>query len=336
MDGRKSYAVYECMNDAIGDRAKLSILRKRACEVTDEDIAATIVKSIIEPGNKFEAAKLLCHALRSVRAAKYVLSDIGEPKLQRRAAWELCRDMDMSERADVALITNNQSLKYQIVHDLPEKVSALETPAFSIPTRASFMESPSDIFARLPNLYAPGASVVPPRKESVAFLPTDVKKASTDGSLAVLRDVRAASRSEEKMAIPRAHAHEVVDVGVAETIVLDFEGIANKLTAADLLKHVLRPDTAAHPSTDMECLPSPTKATTDARAPEDADGNSTKPSGSDSLCVVRLNKAYDTALIDCGHECLCTSCANALLETKPPFCPICRACVKGVLKTYKV
>ncbi len=49
------------------------------------------------------------------------------------------------------------------------------------------------------------------------------------------------------------------------------------------------------------------------------------------VCVVCLERAKSTALVPCGHMCLCDSCASAKGLKK---CPICRADVVSVLRVF--
>ena len=57
---------------------------------------------------------------------------------------------------------------------------------------------------------------------------------------------------------------------------------------------------------------------------------------SDSLnteCAVCMHFNSDTVIYDCGHCCLCYSCAHDLLRLKHQ-CPICRRPIKDVIKVF--
>ena len=59
------------------------------------------------------------------------------------------------------------------------------------------------------------------------------------------------------------------------------------------------------------------------------------PTGSPGLCAVCMAYAADHAFIPCGHICTCAACARTILQ-RSPTCPVCRHCVSGLLKTYRV
>ncbi|XP_077351567.1 E3 ubiquitin-protein ligase NEURL1-like [Festucalex cinctus] len=51
-------------------------------------------------------------------------------------------------------------------------------------------------------------------------------------------------------------------------------------------------------------------------------------------CAICCDDAADTALYDCGHLCLCYSCALKLKQDKAS-CPICRKAIRDIIKTYR-
>eukprot|EP00322_Chrysochromulina_rotalis_P000060 CAMPEP_0115871310 /NCGR_PEP_ID=MMETSP0287-20121206/22798_1 /TAXON_ID=412157 /ORGANISM="Chrysochromulina rotalis, Strain UIO044" /LENGTH=313 /DNA_ID=CAMNT_0003326103 /DNA_START=61 /DNA_END=999 /DNA_ORIENTATION=- len=50
------------------------------------------------------------------------------------------------------------------------------------------------------------------------------------------------------------------------------------------------------------------------------------------LCVVCMDAPHDHAFISCGHLCTCAACARTIVDGSG-HCPMCRAEVKGYLKT---
>ncbi|XP_077586519.1 E3 ubiquitin-protein ligase NEURL1-like [Stigmatopora nigra] len=61
----------------------------------------------------------------------------------------------------------------------------------------------------------------------------------------------------------------------------------------------------------------------------------TPPASDDSNdCAICCDDTADTALYNCGHLCLCYSCALRLKEEKST-CPICRKPIKDIIKTYR-
>ena len=49
------------------------------------------------------------------------------------------------------------------------------------------------------------------------------------------------------------------------------------------------------------------------------------------VCLVEVPHAQMRALVPCGHRCVCTPCAMQL-----ELCPICRACIQGLLRVRDV
>ena len=65
----------------------------------------------------------------------------------------------------------------------------------------------------------------------------------------------------------------------------------------------------------------------DSRQAETSDAEAGSP-----LCVVCLSQPRQVVLLDCGHICICGSCATAL--PLPKLCPICRRPVDRMIPTY--
>ncbi|CAE8593101.1 unnamed protein product [Polarella glacialis] len=53
-----------------------------------------------------------------------------------------------------------------------------------------------------------------------------------------------------------------------------------------------------------------------------------------SECVVCLEKPPESALLPCGHRCVCETCADAVRSARPPVCPLCRANVQGACRIF--
>jgi len=51
----------------------------------------------------------------------------------------------------------------------------------------------------------------------------------------------------------------------------------------------------------------------------------------DNTCSVCMDKPIDTAILECGHVCVCHSCGEALTT-----CPICRQPIARIVKIFKV
>ncbi|CAG7830346.1 unnamed protein product, partial [Allacma fusca] len=52
-------------------------------------------------------------------------------------------------------------------------------------------------------------------------------------------------------------------------------------------------------------------------------------------CLACCERPVDSVFYSCGHMCMCFQCANAYLETKEKgHCPICRAVISDVIRTY--
>ena len=57
--------------------------------------------------------------------------------------------------------------------------------------------------------------------------------------------------------------------------------------------------------------------------------------GDSSECSVCYEREVDCVLYTCGHMCLCFTCAQDVLMRPDPLCPICRATIRDVIKTYR-
>ena len=51
----------------------------------------------------------------------------------------------------------------------------------------------------------------------------------------------------------------------------------------------------------------------------------------ESDCVICLTSNSTHAIVPCGHQCVCETCAKQL----PNFCPICRVNIDNVIKIFK-
>lgn len=51
-------------------------------------------------------------------------------------------------------------------------------------------------------------------------------------------------------------------------------------------------------------------------------------------CIICCDNSINSAVYKCGHMCMCYKCAETLKREKG-FCPICRATIKDVIRTYK-
>ncbi|XP_070541223.1 E3 ubiquitin-protein ligase NEURL1-like [Ptychodera flava] len=52
-------------------------------------------------------------------------------------------------------------------------------------------------------------------------------------------------------------------------------------------------------------------------------------------CVICYDRRVDTVIYTCGHMCLCFLCGKKLKQQVGAVCPICRAVIKDVIKTYR-
>ena len=52
-------------------------------------------------------------------------------------------------------------------------------------------------------------------------------------------------------------------------------------------------------------------------------------------CSICLDLQPDCVLYTCGHMCLCFKCADGLVKSPNPFCPICRKEIKDIVKIYR-
>jgi predicted amidophosphoribosyltransferase len=40
------------------------------------------------------------------------------------------------------------------------------------------------------------------------------------------------------------------------------------------------------------------------------------------------------AIVPCGHQCVCASCAEQLTNTRTPTCPVCREPIQQTMKVF--
>ena len=50
-------------------------------------------------------------------------------------------------------------------------------------------------------------------------------------------------------------------------------------------------------------------------------------------CIVCLSEQREVILMNCGHVCVCASCAMEIMQTRP-LCPICRATIDRVAPAF--
>ena len=75
----------------------------------------------------------------------------------------------------------------------------------------------------------------------------------------------------------------------------------------------------------------PTTTTTTLLPEEEADEEMCTEAKPD--CVVCLERTAKTAIVPCGHVCLCVTCSRALTKLGQP-CPLCRRNMTGVIRIY--
>ncbi|UYM17296.1 RING-HC finger protein [Endozoicomonas euniceicola] len=63
-------------------------------------------------------------------------------------------------------------------------------------------------------------------------------------------------------------------------------------------------------------------------------GVSSEQSSSSESCCICLEKKQSAALMPCQHASTCYDCANRLLQSNVPNCPMCRHKIEGILKLY--
>ena len=52
-------------------------------------------------------------------------------------------------------------------------------------------------------------------------------------------------------------------------------------------------------------------------------------------CAICLEKEPDSALIPCGHMCMCYECAVTVQKLRSSLCPICRQPILDILRIYR-
>lgn len=53
------------------------------------------------------------------------------------------------------------------------------------------------------------------------------------------------------------------------------------------------------------------------------------------ICKVCLDNEIQTVLVECGHMAVCVECGDKLMRNPRPECPICRAGIIKVLRTFR-
>mmetsp|Transcript_9044 Transcript_9044/g.26622 ORF Transcript_9044/g.26622 Transcript_9044/m.26622 type:complete len:381 (-) Transcript_9044:136-1278(-) len=54
----------------------------------------------------------------------------------------------------------------------------------------------------------------------------------------------------------------------------------------------------------------------------------------EALCTICLEGESTTAMLPCGHRCVCGDCAAAVRAARPATCPMCRQAVEGACRIY--
>ena len=54
----------------------------------------------------------------------------------------------------------------------------------------------------------------------------------------------------------------------------------------------------------------------------------------ENMCVVCFDAPKDHAIVPCGHQCVCASCAEQLTKTRTPTCPVCRGPIRETMKVF--
>lgn len=93
-----------------------------------------------------------------------------------------------------------------------------------------------------------------------------------------------------------------------------------------------RPTTSTMPSYSPPPLPSSFQNLSSLAGTSEREGSQAPVEGDE--CTICMDAPVNTVLYMCGHMCMCHECGDRLLKTKG-ICPICRAVVKDVIRTYK-
>jgi hypothetical protein len=76
-------------------------------------------------------------------------------------------------------------------------------------------------------------------------------------------------------------------------------------------------------------LDAPVPAAAPAPAASAAAAAEEEDDGDDGCCAICMDAERDTALEPCGHALLCSGCAQKVLRTAAPACPVCRVPATG-------
>ena len=52
------------------------------------------------------------------------------------------------------------------------------------------------------------------------------------------------------------------------------------------------------------------------------------------LCVVCMDERKQHAMVPCMHMCVCSACAQRLLDAQTPHCPVCRTPVESTTRVF--
>jgi predicted amidophosphoribosyltransferase len=52
------------------------------------------------------------------------------------------------------------------------------------------------------------------------------------------------------------------------------------------------------------------------------------------MCVVCFDAPKDHLIVPCGHQCVCAGCAEQLINTRTPTCPVCREPIQQTVKVF--
>jgi hypothetical protein len=58
------------------------------------------------------------------------------------------------------------------------------------------------------------------------------------------------------------------------------------------------------------------------------------PSAEETMCVVCFDAPKDHIIVPCGHMCVCGACAELLINTRNPSCPVCRRAIRETVKVF--
>jgi hypothetical protein len=59
-----------------------------------------------------------------------------------------------------------------------------------------------------------------------------------------------------------------------------------------------------------------------------------QPDAEETMCVVCFDAPKEYAIVPCGHQCVCASCAEQLTNTRTPTCPVCREPIQQTMKVF--